>query len=45
MENVIPRNPILNITSMVPHVIHVIPVKRYKSLANVIPGRKLVKET
>lgn len=42
MENMSPHNPVLNTTSIVPHVC---PVSTYKSLANVIPGRMFVKKT
>jgi len=41
-ENIFPHNPAPNTTSIVPYFIL---VKTYKSLANIIPGRKLVKKT
>jgi hypothetical protein len=41
-ENMIPHNPVLKTTSMVPQVI---PVSTYKSLAKVIPGSMFVKNT
>lgn len=41
-EKMIPQSPVLKTTSMVPQLL---PVKTYKSLANVIPGKRLVKKT
>lgn len=41
-ENIIPQRPVLKTTSMVPHDF---PVRTYKSLAKVMPGRMLVKKT
>lgn len=40
--NIIPQSPVLKTTSMVPHDF---PVRTYKSLAKVMPGRMLVKKT
>lgn len=41
-ENMTPQSPVLNTTSMVPQLF---PVKTYKSLANVMPGKRFVKNT
>lgn len=41
-ENITPHIPVLNTTSIVPQLF---PVKTYKSLANVMPGRRFVKKT
>lgn len=40
-EKINPQSPVLNTTSIVPHDL---PVRVYRSLANVIPGRMLVKK-
>ena len=40
-EKINPQSPVLNTTSIVPQDL---PVRVYKSLANVIPGRMLVKK-
>lgn len=41
-EKIIPQSPVLKTTSMVPQFL---PVRTYRSLANVIPGNKFVKNT
>ena len=41
-EKIIPQRPVLKTTSIVPQLL---PVKTYRSLAKVIPGRRLVKKT
>lgn len=41
-EKIIPQMAVLNTTSMVPQFA---PVKTYRSLANVMPGNRLVKKT
>lgn len=41
-ENITPQSPVLNTTSIVPQLF---PVKTYKSLANVMPGKRFVKKT
>ena len=41
-EKMMPQRPVLKTTSIVPQFL---PVSTYKSLANVIPGRRLVKKT
>ena len=40
-ENIIPHNPVLKTTSMVPQFC---PVRTKRSLANVMPGKRLVKK-
>jgi hypothetical protein len=41
-EKIVPHNPVLKTTSIVPQLL---PVRTYRSLANVIPGRRFVKKT
>jgi hypothetical protein len=41
-ENIMPQRPVLSTTSIVPQLA---PVKTKRSLANVIPGSRLVKKT
>ena len=42
MLNITPQSPVLNTTSIVPHDF---PVSTYRSLAKVMPGKRLVKKT
>jgi hypothetical protein len=41
-EKIVPHNPVLKTTSIVPQLL---PVRTYRSLANVIPGKRFVKKT